>query len=81
MATFTEPPNWEAQIRTVSSTKITSSGKITVIYNFDGSTHGGLPVSPLVQGNDGSFYGTTLSYGTGNGGVIFKISRPSYRTS
>jgi uncharacterized repeat protein (TIGR03803 family) len=60
--------------------KITSSGKITVIYNFDGSIHGGLPVSPLVQGNDGNFYGTTLSYGTGTGGVIFKITAAGHLT-
>jgi uncharacterized repeat protein (TIGR03803 family) len=38
--------------------KITSSGKLTVLYVFD-STHGQTPFAPLVQGTDGAFYGTT----------------------
>jgi uncharacterized repeat protein (TIGR03803 family) len=44
-----------------------------VIYNFDG-THGGQSLSPLVQGSDGNFYGTTTSYGSKGGGVVFKIT-------
>ena len=53
--------------------KITASGKLTVIYNFDG-THGGQPFGPLVQGNDGNFYGTTTSFGSKGAGVVFKIT-------
>jgi uncharacterized repeat protein (TIGR03803 family) len=53
--------------------RITPAGKLTVLYNFDGSTHGGLPFDPLVQGGDGNFYGTTLS-STGPTGVVFKIT-------
>jgi uncharacterized repeat protein (TIGR03803 family) len=52
--------------------KITASGKLTVIYNFDG-THGGSPLSPLVQGSDGNFYGTARG-GTKGGGVVFRIT-------
>jgi uncharacterized repeat protein (TIGR03803 family) len=59
--------------------KITSSGKLTVIYNFDG-THGGQPLSPLVQGSDGNFYGTMTSYGSKGHGVVFKIT-PSGRVT
>ena len=43
--------------------KITASGKLSVVYNFDG-THGDGPVGPLVQGSDGNFYGTTSRGGT-----------------
>ncbi len=53
--------------------RITPAGKLTVLYNFDGGTHGGLPFGPLVQGSDGNFYGTTLS-STGPTGVVFKIT-------
>lgn len=53
--------------------RITSAGKLTVLYNFDGTVHGGLPFGPLVQGNDGKFYGTTGS-SSGPTGVIFKIT-------
>jgi uncharacterized repeat protein (TIGR03803 family) len=53
--------------------RITPGGKLIVIHNFDGSTHGGLPFDPLVQGSDGNFYGTTLS-STGPTGVVFKIT-------
>jgi uncharacterized repeat protein (TIGR03803 family) len=53
--------------------KITPSGKLTVLYNFD-STHGTTPYSPLIQGADGNFYGTTSSGGSGGGGVVFKLT-------
>jgi uncharacterized repeat protein (TIGR03803 family) len=53
--------------------KITPSGKLTVIYNFDG-THGGQPASPLVQGSDGNFYGTTGNFGSKGFGVVYKIT-------
>jgi uncharacterized repeat protein (TIGR03803 family) len=45
-----------------------------VLYNFDGA-HGAYSYSPLVQGNDGNFYGTATSGGAGNGGgVVFRIT-------
>jgi uncharacterized repeat protein (TIGR03803 family) len=60
--------------------KVTTGGKITVLHNFAGyPTDGCRPISVLVQGTDGDFYGTTYSGGDssadGNGnGTIFKIS-------
>ena len=60
--------------------KATTGGKITVLHNFAGyPTDGCRPISVLVQGTDGDFYGTTYSGGVsaadGNGnGTIFKIS-------
>lgn len=59
--------------------KITSSGRLTVLSNFD-QTHGGQPISPLVQGNDGNFYGTTSVGGSTGDGVVFKITATGERT-
>jgi uncharacterized repeat protein (TIGR03803 family) len=53
--------------------KITSAGKLTVIYNFD-YTHGAQPIGGLVQATDGNFYGTTEGGGTLGVGVVFKIT-------
>lgn len=53
--------------------KITPTGVLTVLYSFD-STHGSHPYSPLVQGTDGNFYGTTSSGGSLDGGVVFKLT-------
>jgi uncharacterized repeat protein (TIGR03803 family) len=66
--------------------KITLSGTLTTIYTFcpqgscpDGSPDGALPGDALVQGADGSFYGTTtqggsLSTCTFGCGTFFKVS-------
>jgi uncharacterized repeat protein (TIGR03803 family) len=40
------------------------------IYPTDGTK----PTAPLVQGNDGNLYGTTLDGGTANSGTVFRIS-------
>jgi uncharacterized repeat protein (TIGR03803 family) len=53
--------------------KITAAGVFTVLYSFD-FTHGSQPLSALVQGNDGSFYGTTSGGGSLDGGVVFKFT-------
>lgn len=53
--------------------KITAAGVFTVLYSFD-FTHGSQPTGALVQGNDGSFYGTTSGGGSLDGGVVFKLT-------
>ena len=53
--------------------KITPSGALKVIYNFD-STHGASPYGGLTLGSDGKLYGTTATAGTGASGTIFKIT-------
>ena len=53
--------------------KITASGMLTVLYDFDG-THGSAPTDPLVQGNDGNYYGTTWSGDSFGYGVAFQIT-------
>ncbi len=60
--------------------KITPSGTLTTLYSFcpEGSrcTEGANPVSGLVQGSDGNFYGTTTMGGANGyyGGTVFKIT-------
>jgi uncharacterized repeat protein (TIGR03803 family) len=53
--------------------KITSTGAITYIYNFD-NTHGAAPIGPVIQGSDGDFYGTTSAGGASGFGVVFKLT-------
>ncbi len=52
-----------------------SAQTLTTFVNFDG-THGATPESPVIQGTDGNFYGTT--YGGGGGarayGTIFTVT-------
>ncbi len=57
--------------------KITASGKLTPLYDFcpqGNCADGQYPVSTLIEGADGSFYGTTQSGGTVGDGTIFKIT-------
>ena len=51
--------------------KITSGGSLTTLYSFTEGSDGRLPRAGLVQGSDGTFYGTTSS---GGGGTVFKIT-------
>ncbi len=58
--------------------RISPSGSETPLYSFgsypsDGSD-GWDPMSGLVQGSDGNFYGTTSDGGTNHGGTVFRIS-------
>lgn len=54
--------------------KITSSGVETLLYTFTGGTDGGNPQSPLIQGSDGNFYGTTTAGGAHGDGTVFEIT-------
>jgi uncharacterized repeat protein (TIGR03803 family) len=54
--------------------RVTPTGAETVLYFFAGAADGGEPNGGLVQGSDGSFYGTTDSGGLDNGGVVFKVT-------
>jgi uncharacterized repeat protein (TIGR03803 family) len=53
--------------------KVTTGGKLTTVYKFD-QTHGAGPLSPVIQGRDGNFYGTTSAGGTKGLGVVFKLT-------
>ena len=47
-------------------------GNISVLHNFSGAD-GSSPISTLIQGPDGYFYGTTAAGGNSDAGVIFKM--------
>ena len=57
--------------------KMTTAGNVTVVYQFEAcglGTTGCNPAAGLVQGTDGNYYGTALSGGTNNQGVVFKVT-------
>jgi len=57
--------------------KITSSGSLTTVCSFtgtSGATLGSNPAAALLLGSDGNFYGTTYSGGSSNNGTVFKIT-------
>ncbi len=43
--------------------RITSTGKLTVLYNFTGKDDGCFPQAPPIEGTDGNFHGTTEGCG------------------
>ena len=57
--------------------KLTPGGKVTSLYDFCSQPNcldGQYPVTVLIQGADGNFYGTTQSGGTYTFGTVFKIT-------
>ena len=53
---------------------VTLGGGLEIsVYTFQGSSDGGLPAGPMVQGPDGTFFGTAGFGGTNNHGVIYSI--------
>ena len=55
--------------------QITPAGTLTTLHSF-GGPDGAQPVAGLVQATDGSFYGTTLTSGSGAYGTVFRIGVP-----
>jgi uncharacterized repeat protein (TIGR03803 family) len=61
--------------------RISTNGTLTSLYSFTGANDGWYPNAGLVEGRDGSFYGTTIGGGTNGGGTVFKISTNGTLTS
>ncbi|MGD0058246.1 MAG: choice-of-anchor tandem repeat GloVer-containing protein [Verrucomicrobiia bacterium] len=62
--------------------RITPTGSLTNLHSFAASgSDGANPSAELVQGSDGSFYGTTYSGGTSNNGTVFQITPTGTLTS
>jgi uncharacterized repeat protein (TIGR03803 family) len=62
--------------------QISTNRALTTLYSFTGGDDGENPVGGLVQGSDGSFYGTTDYGGTyTNFGTMFRISASGALTS
>ena len=53
--------------------KVVGSG-LHIVHYFSGGADGGTPLSGLVLGPDGNFYGTTSIGGAFNGGTVFKVT-------
>lgn len=53
--------------------KITPAGLLTTLYKFNGND-GSNPQTGVIQGADGSFYGTTTNGGNSNLGTVFRIT-------
>jgi uncharacterized repeat protein (TIGR03803 family) len=54
--------------------KVTPAGVETVLHSFAGGTDGALPQTPLTEGSDGNFYGTTPNGGVNGFGTVFKLT-------
>jgi uncharacterized repeat protein (TIGR03803 family) len=54
--------------------RMTPAGAVTVLYNFRGQPDGCNPFGRLVQGPDGSLFGTTQFGGANDDGAVFKIT-------
>lgn len=54
--------------------ELTPSGTLTNLYSFTGGAGGSFPEGALVQDTNGTFYGTTVSGGTGGTGTVFSLS-------
>jgi uncharacterized repeat protein (TIGR03803 family) len=57
--------------------RISPSGRLTTLYSFcsqSGCADGKYPEASLVQGDNGSLYGTTDAGGSNDAGTVFKIS-------
>ncbi len=54
--------------------RIGTNGPVTSLYSFTGGKDGSMPLAGLVQGSDGSFYGTTYEGGAGGSGTVFRLT-------
>jgi uncharacterized repeat protein (TIGR03803 family) len=54
--------------------KISAKGSFTSLYSFSGGNDGSNPQASLVQGKDGSFYGTTFNGGQDGVGTVFRLT-------
>ncbi|HWV99332.1 MAG TPA: choice-of-anchor tandem repeat GloVer-containing protein [Candidatus Acidoferrum sp.] len=54
--------------------RVAPNGAFATLVKFDGFNDGAHPAAPLVEGPDGSFYGTTSSGGPGGRGTVFRLT-------
>ena len=60
--------------------KLTPDGVETILWNFGAPNDGANPQAGVIQGSDGSFYGTTTVGGTHNGGTVFTVTPAGVET-
>jgi uncharacterized repeat protein (TIGR03803 family) len=51
-----------------------AAGAITILHRFSGAD--GAAATGIIQGVDDAFYGTTIGGGSGNGGVVYRLTIP-----
>jgi uncharacterized repeat protein (TIGR03803 family) len=61
--------------------RISTNGALTVLYSFNGTNDGAVPIAGLIQAVDGNFYGTTLLGGALNEGTVFQITTSGVLTT
>ena len=54
--------------------KITASGTLTTLHNFTSGGDDGYPISSLIVGADGNFYGFTAGAGSAQNGIAYRIT-------
>src|SRR5277367_1359312 len=54
--------------------ELTPSGKLTILWNFEGGNDGESPYSGPIEDTDGNFYGTTYQGGTNTVGTIYQLT-------
>ncbi len=77
----TQGVSWWTGKATGTVYRISPSGVFSNLYSFLGQTNGYQPNGGLVQGADGSFYGTTAWGGPNGFGTVFRISPSGNFTS
>jgi uncharacterized repeat protein (TIGR03803 family) len=54
--------------------ELTASGKLTILWNFEGGNDGEPPYSGSIEAADGNFYGTTYQGGANTFGTIYQLT-------
>ena len=54
--------------------KITPTGTLTILHNFNTFKDGAFPWGPPILASDGNFYGTTSGGGANSRGIVYKIT-------
>jgi len=54
--------------------KVTPTGALTILHNFNGFIDGAFPWGPPILASDGNFYGTTSGGGINGNGIVYKMT-------
>jgi uncharacterized repeat protein (TIGR03803 family) len=54
--------------------ELAPNGVVTILHSFSGPPDGANPMSGLIQGTDGTFYGTTSIGGADGAGTVYEIT-------
>jgi len=60
---------------------LTTGGTETILHSFLGTSDGSSPAAALIEGADGSFYGTAIFGGTAGAGTIFNVTTAGVETT